>query len=77
MWRRNNSNQSTIRITKTIKEEAEDFVGKNPKPYTSLSKLNDEALREKITVLDKKYPNFKKTSGDSKRNDLLQQSTIL
>ena len=67
MRRTNNSNQSTVRITTTIKEEAEIFVGRNPKPYLSLSKLNDEALREKITILEKKYPEFKKTSGGSKK----------
>ena len=65
MESKKNSNQSTIRVTTSIKEEAEDFVGSKPKPYLSLSKLNDEALREKVDSLTQKYPNLKKSNGGS------------
>lgn len=60
MEKRNNSNTKTTRVSTTIKEEAEAFVGEPPKPYTSMTKLHDEALRAKITILEKRYPQFKK-----------------
>ena len=63
-----NYNQSTIRVTTTIKEEAENFVGDKPRPYLSMSKLNDEALRKMIEDLHQKYPNLKKKSGGSRKS---------
>jgi len=55
MAKKNDSNQATVRITRTVKDEAENYVGPKPRPYTSLSKLNDDALRNWISVLEKKY----------------------
>jgi len=60
MSKKNDTNQATIRITRTVKDEATVFVGASPHPYTSLSKLGDDALRNWLLVLEKKYGGQKK-----------------
>ena len=66
MGKANNKNTGTIRSTKTLIEEARYYVGGFPRPYLSLTKLNDESLRDKLKELKKQYPQFG-TIGDSKK----------
>jgi len=66
MGKTNDENSTTIRVTRILKEEADIFVGKTPHPYTSITKLGDDALRNHLSKLKIEYPSvFKK--GVSKK----------
>lgn len=61
-------NQATVKISRTLHQEAQPFIGEPPLPYTSIRGFMDDASRTKLKDLKKEYPKLvNKKGGQTKK----------